>query len=227
MERVVEPVVQAGVSQGWSESSGKVLGLFDLLGAGQAKAERLGEAHALQLAMRAFAASLVLVAIYGAAAGCTDPMLVWQNPLKLPMVLVLALLCSLPLGALAWKLAGTGSRLVDLLVSVATGVFTSTVVLACGAPLIALYYLTTEHVGGVLVTMFLVGAILLGVANGVRAGLVRRAEGVRVLAILVPHAVTTMALMLALLQLIFLASPIIPESTVWDGGVEQLYRSGP
>lgn len=224
MEHVESGIEPVGLA---SDSLGGVLGLFDLLTGTPGRRERIGEAHTLQLAARALGGSLVLVALYGAAAGCTDPMLIWQNPLKLPMVVVLAMACSLPMGGLAWKLIGRGTRLSDLVISVTSGVFTATVVLACAAPLIALYYLTTEHVGGVLVTVFCALGAGLGLTNGLRSAFARRPEGVGLAAVAIPQVVTAIAMLAALLQLVHLASPIIPERTVWDGGVEQMMRSAP
>jgi hypothetical protein len=194
--------------------------LFDLVSGGPVAAERAGGAHTLQVALRAFAASVGFAALYGVAAGCTSRDLVWQNAFKLPMVVVLAVVCSLPLGSLVWKVLGERSRYADLVMSTATGLFTATLVLACAAPLIALYYLTTEHVGGALVALVVASATAVGIGNGIRAGLRRRAPGAPIVGVVTPLAVLAAAMLAALIQLVHLASPIIPEQTVFDAGVE-------
>ena len=226
MENVVDSPVAVATEPPASERSvaprprAAVFDLFDLVSGGPIAEERVGGAHTLQVALRAFAASVGFAALYGAAAGCTSPVLVWQNALKLPMVVILAVVCSLPLGSLVWKVMGQPSRWSDLVMSVATGLFTATLVLACGAPLIALYYLTTEHVGGALVALFVALATFVGIANGIRAGLRRRVHGTPILSVVTPLGALAGAMLAALVQLVHLASPIIPERTVFDDGVE-------
>ena len=194
------------------------VGLFDLVGGGPLAIERTGEAQSMQVAIRAGVASLAFSSIYGVAAGCTDLSLALSNPIKLPVVVVLAVGCALPPGLLVWKVVGRG-RLSDLLVSLATGVFTATLVLACASPLLALYYLTTETAGAPLAFGVTFVALSVGVGNAVRSALRRSETGARA-AVLLPIGTMLGVLLMALVQLVFLASPILPEDTWFDHGVD-------
>lgn len=196
------------------------LAVFDLVDGQPHPEEAEGEAHALQLAIRGGVASLVFSSVYGAAAGCTDPSIAAANLVKLPVVVVLGVACAMPLGLLTWKVFGQGTRLSSVAVSVTTGVFTGTLVLACAAPLIALYYLTTDFAGAPLTLGIVAIAMVGGVWNAFRAALSRRPEDVPRGRVLIPMGTMLAALLFALLQLVHLASPILPEETAFDRGIE-------
>jgi hypothetical protein len=197
--------------------------LFDLISARPLPIEASQPAQTLQLSIRALLASLGFAALYGVAVGCTDPGQAAHNLVALPMVLLLSVGCALPLGLLAWKVVGEGVRLVDLATSVTTGVFTAALVLGASAPLLALYYLTTDYVGAPLAMLVVTAATVAGVANAFRAGL-RRAASAHRLAVLVPLGTMLGCLLAAELQLIHLAAPILPEDTPFDHGIEWWLR---
>ncbi|MEQ1504405.1 MAG: hypothetical protein ABMB14_19345 [Myxococcota bacterium] len=121
--------------------------LFDLISGGPLPIEATHPASTLQIGIRAALASLGMAALYGAAVGCTEPLQAARNVVALPVVVALAVACALPLGMLVWKVVGEGTRALDLWMSVITGVFTATLLLGASAPLLALYYLTTDFVG--------------------------------------------------------------------------------
>jgi hypothetical protein len=194
--------------------------LFDLIGGRALPEERQGQAHVLQLAIRASVASLGFAAVYGAAAGCTEPMLAVANLVKMPVVVLLGVGSALPIGLLTWKVVGEGTRLSSVAVSLVTGVFTGTLLLACAAPLIALYYLTTDYTGAAVALSAVALAVVLGVGNAFRAALNRRPEEVSPLRVIVPMGAMLGVFMLSLLQLVHLASPILPEETIFDRGVD-------
>ena len=148
--------------------------LFDLVGGRPIPVESQGQAQTLQVVIRAALASLVFAAAYGAAVGVTEPSQALRNLVSLPVVVLLAVGCALPPALLSWKVAGHGTPLVDLFVSLVTGVFTATLVLACAAPLLALYYLTTAYVGAPLAMVTVTAALVVGVGNAFRAAMMRR-----------------------------------------------------
>lgn len=197
-------------------------GLLDLLSARPLAIERGHASRSYQVAIQAIVASLAMGAVYGVAVGCTDPRQAVHNVVAVPVVVLMSLACAAPAGMLTWKMLGHGTRASDVAISVATGLFSATLVLAAAAPLLALYYLTTDYVGAPLALSVVALATAGGVFNAFRAGAYRRREGVSPLAVFLPLGVTLGCLLLAELQLIHLASPILPEDTVFDHGVEGL-----
>ncbi|MCC7383620.1 MAG: hypothetical protein IT384_17400 [Deltaproteobacteria bacterium] len=175
-----------------------------------------------QLIVAAALASLACAAIWGLAAGSGDLRLALANVYKVPMVILLSTLCAVPAGLLTWKLTGSELRLTDLLIGFFTGVFAGTLVLAVLAPLVALYYHTSAWAGPMLGLGSTFTALLVATIVFIR-GVVRRAPPNLARAPLLMPVLVVVAMQLAtLIQFIAVASPILPETTVFDGGIDQM-----
>jgi hypothetical protein len=188
--------------------------LFDLVG-GRWPVEEQGSAQRLQMAIRAAFAALGFAALYGVAAGSTDPVLALGNAWKLPMVVFLSTMVALPAGLLAWKLTGAARGASALVLGVAAGNFAATLVLASLSPLVALYYHSSAFWGGPLAMGTTVLALVVGMGSAGR--LVLRDGHARL-----PFGVLAGVQLLALLQFVHIASPILPETTVFDRGADAL-----
>lgn len=199
-----------------------ITSLIELTGGQKSTIEADGPARRTRLALQASAATCVGAALFGLAAGSADVGLALANLLKVPMVIVLSALAALPAGLLAWKLTAADIRLTDLLVSLAAANMTATMVLTAAAPLVALYYLTSSAWGGPLAmgTCFL--AIVVGGYAFARAVKLRLPDDVTRRQILVPLAVLMAFQLIALIQLVGIASPILPEVTPFSGGADGL-----
>lgn len=208
--------------------------LFQLVG-GRWPAEKQGSSERLQMAIRATGAAVLLAAGYGLAAGSTDLMLAAGNAWKVPMIVVLSALTALPAGLLAFKLLGGEEGASKLVVSAAAGNFAATLVLAALAPLVALYYNSTDLWGAPLamgtctlavgVGLFSAGRLMRRMAptSGTsRTDDVPRPSPPSTPRMGIPFTVLAATQLLALLQLTSLASPLLPEQTIFDGGADQL-----
>lgn len=196
--------------------------LLNLACGGALVPEDGGRARRLQLVFSALLLSLLFAALWGAAAGSSSATSAAANLYKVPMVVLCSALSALPAGMLAWRLSGAALRGTDLLLSFATGVLSATMVMAAFAPLIALYYGTSAWAGPLLGmgSVFLalgVGMVIFGRGVGLRAP-----QGASRLGVRFPAAVTMLFVMAALVQFISLAAPILPEITVFDGGVDRI-----
>ncbi len=203
----------------------RFIALFELATGRPLAEEDQGSASRAQVVVRATLASVVFGSVYGLAAGSTDIALAVSNLYKIPMVVILSSLCALPAGLLTWKLTGAQTRAGDLFLGVAAGNFTATLVLAAMAPIVALYYHTSGFLGGTLALAASALAVGLGLFNVVRSVLSRRPEGVSRRVVALPLAVLIGAQLAALVQFIHVASPILPETTVFDGGVDAMMDS--
>ena len=196
--------------------------LFELASGKPLSQEEEGSARRMQLVIRATLASVLFAALYGIAAGSTDLNLALSNLYKMPMVILLSTVCALPVGLLTWKMTGAKNRASDLMIAIASGNFTATLVLASLAPIVALYYHTSGYMGGALALGAASLALLLGLYNAVRAVFSRIPPGVTRRTAIVPLAVLLAAQLAALVQFIHVASPILPEVTVFDGGMDAI-----
>lgn len=194
--------------------------LFDLVTARPVEGE--GGARRVDLVLRALLATVIFGGLYGLAAGSSDLGLALANVYKVPMVLLLSSLSALPIALLTWKFTGAPNRASDLLVGVASGNFTGALVLAALAPVVALYYHSSSWLGGVLALVTAAVATGLGLLNVARSVLNRAPEGSSRLQIALPVLVLMGAQLLTLVQFIHIASPIIPETTVFDGGADAI-----
>lgn len=179
-------------------------------------------ARRMQLILSAAVAALVFAALWGLAAGSRSLPLALANIYKVPMVVLLSSLSAIPAGMLTWKLMGVKYRGTDLLMGFATGVFSGTLVLGVLSPLVAVYYHTSAWAGPMLGMGSVFAALL--VATVVFARNVLRAVplGTSKAAMLLPVAIFLAIQLATMVQLIALASPILPEVTVFDGGVDHM-----
>jgi hypothetical protein len=168
--------------------------------------------------------ALVFAAVFGAAAGSSALTLVLGNLIKVPVVVLLSTLCALPAGFLAWKLAGEGISGSNLLLSFGAAVFAGTMVLAATSPLVALYYHTSSWagpalgLGSVFLSLIVASALFIkGAVSRVKPGFQRRQIVAPVMTMLFMQTAT-------LLQFVALASPILPETTVFDGGIDRIVK---
>jgi hypothetical protein len=189
--------------------------------------EHEGPAQRTQFTLAAALSSLGFAAIWGLAAGSSSLGLALGNAYKLPMVVLLSSLAAVPAGLLALRLTGTRFVARELLLAFATSVFAGTMVLAVLSPLVALYYHTSSWAGPYLGMGSAIAALVIAISSFARSAIGRadRSAGdVRLLAI--PLVVMVLMQVAALLQLIAMASPILPETTVFDTGIDQLIRTG-
>lgn len=179
-----------------------------------------GRARRTQLMMTAGLLSLVFAALWGLAVGSTELGLAAQNLYKVPMIVLLAAIFSIPAGLLSLRICGADYRASDLLVSFFTAVFSGSLVLGVLSPLVALYYHTSAWAGPFLGmgSAFLA----LGVAGFVfvRATLRRRKQGAQTGSLALPTVTMVVMNAACLLQLVALASPILPEATIFETGVD-------
>ncbi|MEX1365128.1 MAG: hypothetical protein AB1Z98_18510 [Nannocystaceae bacterium] len=181
-----------------------------------------GRSRRMQLMVTAGLLSLVFAAVWGMAAGSASPgfALALANIYKVPMIMLLAALFSVPAGLLALRISGADYRASDLVSSFVIGVFSGSLVLGVLSPLVALYYHTSAWAGPLLGmgSSFLALAVACGVF--VRATLRRRRPDAEPASLALPTAVMVLMNAACLLQLVALASPIIPEATIFEGGVD-------
>ena len=200
----------------------RFLELFDLANGPVEGEADTAHTRRMELVVRASLASVVFAALYGFAAGSTDLGLALGNLYKVPMVLVLSAACAAPAALITWKLSGAQNRPSDLLLGIASGNFTASVVLAALSPIVALYYHTSDTTGGTLALAAAALATFLGFRNVVRAVMKRRPEGSPRGSVALPLTVLVAVQMAALIQFIHVASPILPEVTLLDGGVDSM-----
>ena len=196
--------------------------LLSLACGGSLSLEDGGRARRIQLIVAALLLSLVFSAIWGAAAGSTSLVLALGNVYRVPMVIVCSAICALPAGLLSWKLTGAAMRGTDLVLAFVSAVLSATLVLAVCAPLIALYYHTSAWAGPLLGMASSFVALLLGAVIFVRSVRLRVPEGTSWLGATMPSFVILFFVTAALLQFITIASPILPEVTVFDGGIDRI-----
>jgi hypothetical protein len=196
----------------------KPLQLFsDLLDVARGRApDDLGPAQRVRLAATAALSSLGFAAAWGVAAGATDPTLALSNAAKVPMVVLFSTLAAVPAGMLAHRLSGSTESTRGMLLSFSGCVFVGTLVAAVLAPLVAVYYLTSAWAGpylGMGSAFLAVGVAGLLFLRGALRSEDRRAR-------LIPKLVIAAVTLGVMPQFIHLASPILPEHTPFDEGID-------
>jgi hypothetical protein len=194
--------------------------LLDLACGRPLRPEDDGHARRLQLVISALLLSLVFALAWGVAIGVRVPALMMANTWKVPLVIFLSSAFAVPAGLLTWKLSDAKCRATDLLLGFSSGVFTGTLVLAVLGPIVALYYESSQWAGPVLAQIAISIALLTGTVVFSR-GVLRRLEGNR-RGVVLPIAVFKIVQIATLLQLIALVSPILPEHTHVDRGIDGL-----
>ncbi len=179
----------------------------------------LTKAAKLQLVAFATIASLGFAALWGAAAGSCVPALAVGNLIKVPLVVLLSALTAAPLGVVAWKLLGEETSVTDLLLAHARAILAGSLLLGTLVPIVALYYHSSRFAGPLLADATALASLGIGVVVFLRLAL--RAPGVhnKIVRIAVP-AMMLVVQGAAMLQLIALASPILPDPTMFREGVD-------
>mgnify|MGYP006280030331 CR=1 FL=1 len=196
--------------------------LPQLIGGKKVDIEEEGSARRIRLALAAAAATALASALFGVAVGCTDTGLLLGNIYKVPMVVILSALAALPAGLLAGKLMETEMDTSHIITSLASANFTGSLVLLAAAPVVALYYLTgsafSGHIG--LAAAFIAEIVAAWIFF--RAANERRPEEVKKREIFLPLLVIMSIQVIALVQMIGIASPILPEVTPFSHGFDGL-----
>jgi hypothetical protein len=180
-----------------------------------------GSARRMQLVVGALLMSLALATVWGVSAGSSVARLAAANAYKLPLIVLISSLSALPAGLLAFKLSGTVGRASALVLAFASGVLAGTLVLAVLSPLVALYYNSSSWAG----TWLGLGSIFASLATGtfiyLRA-IVRQTRAGGRAGMLVSGLVLLTVKLATIVQLVALFSPILPERTVFDRGVDRV-----
>lgn len=198
--------------------------LLDLACGRRLPEEEDGSARRLQLILLAGIGTAVFASLYGLAAGSTDLALALGDAWKVPMVLLLSAATALPGGLLAWRLLAGDKPVSELLLAVSVANFTAALVLAVLAPIVALYYHSSSLAGGATAMTACALALLSGSAILMRT-IWSRVGSPGDWRIGVPMAAVMSLQLVAMLQFVSLASPILPEITVFDGGVDAIVGS--
>lgn len=184
-----------------------------------------GPAARTQFTLAAALGALGFAALWGLAAGSASWALALGNAYKVPMVVLLSSLTAVPAGLLALRLTNVRYAGRDLLLSFATAVFSGALVLAVLAPLVGLYYNTSAWAGPYLGLGSAGIALVVAVTTFVRGTVARAEPDVARETLAIPIAVMVAMQLAALLQLVALASPILPETTIFDSGIDHVVRS--
>lgn len=197
--------------------------VFDSLSGEPTDYERQGSASKLVLIATVLLTAAACSSVFGVAVGSTALGLALGNVLKVPIVVVLSGLFALPSAVLALRVLGSPVRATDLWLSQATATLAAALVLASSAPLIGLFYHSSEAFGGLAAVGTVFAAIAAGLYVFVRA-LRARTDGTKKRAFIPAVALVTLQL-LAVVQLVGLASPILPEVTPFSNGADSLLWS--
>jgi hypothetical protein len=197
--------------------------LLDLAG-GTAPDEQLSPARRRQLLASAGLLSVAFAGIWGLAAGSGSLALAAANLYKVPMVVLLSALSAVPVGLLANRLLGSRLRSSDLLLGLGASVFAGTLVLAVLSPLVGVYYHTSTWAGPTLALGSAGLATLVSVGLFMRSALTKVEGPNRLGKVVLPVGVVVLMEVAVMVQLIALASPILPEETRFDGGIDQLVQ---
>jgi len=196
--------------------------LFNLACGQPLPAEDDSRARRLQLIVAAMLMALALSSVWGLAAGSASLAIAMGNLLKVPLIVLLSSLAAVPAGMLAWKLSGAKVRGTQVMVSFASGVFCAAMVLAVLSPVVALYYHSSAWAG----PMLAMGSVLLSIGVAVviflRNVFGQLEETVARFPVVITVSVFLLMQLAALLQLVALFSPILPELTVFDGGIDRM-----
>ncbi len=195
---------------------------FDLLRT-RSTFDELPKARKLQLAAIATLGALAFAAAWGAAAGSCVLGLAVGNLVKVPLVVLLSAVAAAPLGVVVWKLVGDETSATDLLLAHARALFTGSVLLGTLVPIVALYYHSSAFAGPLLADATALIAVVFGGVAFQRLAL--RASGAKKNAagFVVPGVMMAVQAA-AMIQLVALASPILPDPTMFRHGVDGIVK---
>jgi hypothetical protein len=173
-------------------------------------------------ASRALLYSLLAAAVWGVGAGAAHFGQALANVYRVPLVVLVSAVATLPAGILAWKALSVRASVVDLLAAHARGTLHGTLALAAFAPLLAIYSFTSgPKLVSALAVVTALAALAVAGFSFVRS-LVNGAKAENRLKIIAVACVCLAIQLAALPQLISVMSPILPVSTSLAGGVEGL-----
>ena len=190
--------------------------LIDLVSPRQPPSE-MTRAERLYVAGVAFVVSLGFAAVWGIAAGSAGGHVALRNLACVPMLLVVSMLASLPLGVLALRLTSSSGRASDLVVAHCGATFAGAATLVLLAPLVALYQLSSAWAGPLVAIATAVLAFACGVAVLVR--ILAKLGSARP-AIALPVVLLLAVQVASLSQLAVLAPPILPNRTTFGRGID-------
>jgi hypothetical protein len=170
-----------------------------------------------QSLLRRAALTLAMTAAWGFAAGCAKPMLALLDLYKVPMVLSLSVVVALPAVFVARRLLGIAMSPIVLLTAIITGLERGAMLLIAFAPLIAVYAYTSHWASPVLAQWSAGFALLCGL--GSLFSELTQLPGSKG-ALVVLSVVAAVVLGLSLVQLISLATPVLPVHTVFGAGID-------
>jgi hypothetical protein len=177
----------------------------------------------LHLASRALLFSLVAAAVWGVAAGISHFGQALANVYRVPLVVLLSAVATLPGGVLAWRALSVKASAADLLVAHARGTLHGALALAACAPLLAIYSFTSSpKLVSVLAVVTALLALSVAGLSFVKSLLSGANANDRPRVVAVAGLCLTIQLG-AMPQLIAVMSPILPVSTALAGGVEGLF----
>jgi hypothetical protein len=174
-----------------------------------------------QLLVRRAGLTLAMAAAWGVAAGSGKPMLALLNIYKVPMVLSLSVLVALPAVLVTHRLLRLTVSPLATLTAIVTGLERGALVLIGFAPLIAVYAYTSLWASPVLAQWSGGLALVCGLVSlSIELTKLDDSKG----ALVILSAVTAVALGLSMVQLISLATPVLPVHTAFGGGIDGMFH---
>lgn len=198
--------------------------LLKMAGGHALDAEDDGPARRTQVVILAAVAAALLCAVFGFAAGGTHLSYSVSNLYKLPMVVLLASVGSVPAALVAWNLLGCKQRPTDLVLGMAAGTLSGALVLAVLSPLVSLYYHTSSFMGPTMALLTAAIGIKVGMMVMVRTVVSRAPADDNFVRRWTPVGVMMVVHLLTILQLISVSS-IMVEDTWLDRGIEGVAQS--
>ncbi len=176
--------------------------------------------RALHVALGSLLFALVLSALWGGAAGSHSAVMAVTSGLKVPLIVLLSTLAALPATLLTLRLSGVPIATRRLVLSIASGVLAGALMLASLAPIVGVYYHTSAEIGAQLAVVSAFIALGVGGLIMVRNTLKQLPDGMQAKSVAMPLIVFVVVLLLAMLQFVALASPVLPSPSAFDSGID-------
>ncbi|MGC4093777.1 MAG: hypothetical protein QM756_38920 [Polyangiaceae bacterium] len=176
--------------------------------------------QSFQVVSRALSA-LGLAAVWGIAAGAGMPLQALANAYKVPMVLGLSLLLSLPAVFVTRHLLQSRLSALTLLDALVSSTFRASLLLIGFAPLLMLYAYTSRSAAPLLAQGSALTALAFGASTLVSRFRRLEAPPLEVIAL---GVVSLVSLALALWQLVALATPVLTMPTVFGAGIDGVLK---
>lgn len=160
-------------------------------------------------------------AVWGLAAGSAAPALAVADIYKVPMVLALSAVVAMPAVLVTRHLLRLQVSPLEILAALVNGMYRASLVLLGFAPLLGVYAYTSQRVAPFLAQGSALAAVLCGV-YALRSELARL--NVPRFRLVVLGGVAAVTLLLALLQLVSLATPVLTLPTMFGHGIDGVLR---